>query len=149
MRPTDSTPPQLFERFLASLGFAACVVITNAVWSNVSAQQPMWPLPGLYFIELMLLGAMSAGLFLRGDWRRSAVAWEVAGACSGFVVIGAWSIGLAYLPVAVLFGLTALASDRRAGHNIARHLGLYVIAGIAQAVLMLVAVRVLYPSAIF
>jgi len=144
---SSRTPP--FERVLACVGLAACVVITFAVGSSVSAQQPTWPLPGLYFIELVLLSGLSAGLFLRGDRRRSVVAWAVAGAFSGFVVIGAWSIGLFYLPVTVLFGLTARVSDRRAGQNIARHLALYVLVGIAQAVLMLVAVRVLYPDAIF
>ncbi len=140
---------QPFERFLSSLGLAVCIVITVAVWSSVSAQQTQWPLPGLYFIELVLLSAMSAAMYLRSDRRRSAVTWVVAGAFSGFMVIGAWSIGLFYLPVVVLFGVSAIVSDRRSGQSLARHLVLGVIAGIIQAVLMLAAVQVLYPNAIF
>jgi hypothetical protein len=149
MRSFNSNMPQPLERFLASVGLAVCVVITIASWSSVSAQQTMWPLPGLYFIELVLLSVVSAGMFLRNDRRRSAVTWAVAGAFSGFVVIAAWSIGLFYLPVTVLFGLSAIVSDRRSGQNLVRHLVLCVIAGIAQAALMLLAIRVLYPGAIF
>lgn len=149
MRSSNSNTPQLFERFLACIGLVACIVITIALWSTVSVQQPLWPLPGLYFIELILLSVISAGLFLRGDRRRSAVAWVVAGAFSGFVVIAAWSIGLFYLPVTVLFGLSAIVSDRRSGQTLTRQLVLCVSAGIAQVVLMLAAVRVLYPGAIF
>jgi hypothetical protein len=149
MRSSNSNTPQPLERFLACVGFATCGVITLAIWSSMSAQQPMWPLPGLYFIELVLLSMVSAGMFLRSDRHRSAVAWTVAGAFSGFVVIAAWSVGLFYLPVTILFGVSAIVSDRRGRRTLARQLALCVIAGLAQAVLMLAAVRVLYPGAIF
>ena len=74
---------------------------------------------------------------------------KTAGATFGFVILGAWSIGFLYLPVAVLLALAAGLADRRHGRSMALHPGLCVLAAAAQAALMLATIHIFYPNAIF
>jgi hypothetical protein len=101
----------------------------------------MWPLPGLYFIEMAALGLVSAGASIRGSPRAELVTWGAAGIFSAFSFLGALSVGFFYLPVAVIFGLLAVHSDLRKKQPIAAHLGLGGLAALAQAALMLLLIR--------
>ncbi len=112
---------QRLERFLAILGTAICLIVTILIWRSVSAQQPMWPLPGLYFIEMAALSVVSAIAFLLGGRRRELIAWSAAGIFTSFSILGALSVGFFYLPVAVIFGLLAVLSDVRQKQPSAAH----------------------------
>ncbi len=107
----------------------------------------MWPLPGLYLVEMVALSAIAMFGIVRDISLGGIVTWVVVGVFFAFVVMGAWSIGFLFLPVALIFAVTALLSDRR--QSIVMHLGASVIAGIAQVTLMFIAIRLIYPSAIF
>jgi len=109
----------------------------------------MWPLPGLYFVELASLGMVTAFTFVRSDPRASLITWGVVGIFCAFSIVGALSVGFFYLPVAFIFGVTAIISDIRNKQPVAVHIGVCLIAGIAQAVLMFAVIRLLYPSAVF
>jgi hypothetical protein len=109
----------------------------------------MWPLPGLYFVEMMALSLVSALAFVRGGPRGQFMIWAAAGILSAFSILGALSVGFFYLPVAVLFGVAAILSDVRNNQHIAAHLGVYVMAALAQAVVMFTVIRLLHPTAVF
>jgi hypothetical protein len=66
-----------------------------------------------------------------------------------FSILGAFSVGTLYLPVAALLAAAGVSSDLGAGQRIAPHIGICLGAAIAQAALMLLAIRLLYPTAIF
>jgi hypothetical protein len=146
---SQTTPTQLFERILAFIGAVICLIVTIIIWWSISAQQSMWPLPGLYFMEIVALSNMSAFLFIRGNARDKILIWGAVGAIIGFSILGALSVGFFYLPVALIFAFISITSDVRNKQRIAMHLGVCVIAAVVQAALMLAAIRLLYPSAVF
>ena len=128
------------ERILAILAAVVCLIITLIFWFSLSAYQNMWPLPGLYFIEMVALSIISAFIFVRGDPRGSSITWGTAGVISAFSILGAFSIGFFYLPVALLFGVISIIWDARNKQHILAHLGIFLIAGIVQLVLMFIAI---------
>jgi hypothetical protein len=129
------------ERFLAILGAAACLIVTIMVWLSVSASQNIWPLPGLYFIEMVALSSLGAFTFIRNHPHDKLITWGVAGVLSIFSILGAWSVGLAYAPIALIFVAISVISDVRNKQPILAHLGVFFIAGLVQLVLMLAAIR--------
>jgi hypothetical protein len=146
---SQTTPTQLFERILAFIGAVICLIVTIIIWWSISAQQSMWPLPGLYFIEMVALSSMSAFLFIRGNARDKILIWGAVGAIIGFSILGALSVGFFYLPVALIFFIVSITSDVRNKQRIAVHLGVCVITAVVQAAMMLTAIRLLYPSTVF
>jgi hypothetical protein len=129
------------ERSLAIAGAVLCLIVTIPTWWSVSAQQSMWPLPALYFVEMVALGIFSAFAFLRGGPRGKLITWGAVGVFLAFSILGAFSVGFFYLPVAFLFGAAAIISDVRGKQRIAAHVAVGVIAGIAQTVLMFAAIQ--------
>ena len=128
---------------------AVCVVLTAVIWLSVSQQQEMWPLPALYLLEMAAASLVGLWGIFQGDMAGSWAAWVAAGAVFGFALIGGFSVGFFYLPVAGLLGLAALWQERKMWRRLPLHLGLALLAAVAQAALMLVLIRVLSPNAIF
>jgi hypothetical protein len=137
------------ERILITLAAAICLVITLLFWFRISGYQNMWPLPSLYFIELVAISTISAFIFVRGDPRGSLITWVAAGVISAFSILGAFSIGFFYLPIALIFTVVSVTSDVRNKQHITAHLAIFLFAGILQFVLMFIAIRWLDPSAVF
>lgn len=137
------------ERILAVFGLAACLVLTTVIWLLVGQQQPMWPLPAVYLIEVVALAAVATlGVILANAPGRLA-AWAAVGALIGFGIIGGFSVGFFYMPIATLLGLAALWLDRSTWRSLPLHLGVALVAAVAQATLMLAVVGLLFPSAAF
>lgn len=134
------------ERALAGLGAAACLILTLVIWASVGRWQETWPLPDLYFVEVVALAAAAAWGIFRRDPGGSLLAWAAVGALVGFAILAGFSVGLFYLPVTAVLGLAALWHDRRAWRQLPLHLGLALLAAVAQAALMLAVIRVFYPS---
>ena len=145
----NTTAVHPLERFLAILGALACLGITIAIWRSVSANQGMWPLPGLYFIELPALGIFSTFAFIRGGPSGRIVTWAAVGIFAAFCILGAFSVGFAYLPIFLIFAIIAVSSSVRLRQPVATSLGVCLLAGLAQAALMLAAIRLLNPGAAF
>ena len=140
--PKTSRP---FERILAIAGMIICLVLTAILWWSIGAQQSMWPFPGLYFIEMAALSVVCAFIaFGNGDPRGQFILWGAVGIFIGFSILGAMSVGFFYLPVAIIFGAIAILSDIRNRQPVALHLGVCLIAGIVQVILMLAAIRLLF-----
>ena len=110
---TPSATINPLERFLAILGAVVCLVITFIIWRSISVQQPMWPLPGFYFLEMTALSIVSAYIVVYGDPHKMIFVWGIVGILIAFSMVGAFSVGFFYLPVALIFGLTATLSDIR------------------------------------
>ena len=128
------------ERILAIMAAVVCLAITLVFWFSLSPYQSMWPLPGLYFVEMVSLSFISTFIFVRGDPRGSLMTWVAAGVISAFSILGAASVGFFYLPVALMFGVIALTWDVRNKQQLMAHLGIFLMAGIVQSVLMLAAI---------
>jgi hypothetical protein len=128
------------ERILAILAAVVCLSLTLIFWISISAYQSMWPLPGLYFIEMVSLSFISTFIFVRGDPRGSLITWVAAGVIIAFSILGAFSVGFFYLPVALIFGVISLIWDVRNKQQLIAHLGIFLVAAIVQSVLMLSAI---------
>jgi hypothetical protein len=109
------------------------------IWQVFSGQQAMWPLPALYLLEMVALPAAACAALIRRSDLGTAAAWGAAGATAGFAGMGAWSIGLAYVPIALLLsgaGVLALAGGRK---PLLPHLVIAAItAGVQVAVMLAV-----------
>jgi hypothetical protein len=138
---TRTISSRFFELFLAALGFAACLVIVIRLMQVISLNQALWPLPGLYLVEMTALCAAAAlALLISPNWG-AGVCWGVGGALLGFAILGAFSIGFAFLPLAAIEALAGLLADLRLKGRLLLHLGLSVLCAVAQAVLILVVVQ--------
>jgi hypothetical protein len=137
MHQNRTTRP--FEALLISLGAVYCLIVTILIWRSVSAYQNMWPFPGLYFMEMVLASLLGAFAFIRGF--AASLTWGAAGILSAFSLAGAMSVGFFYLPVALIFAALSTATDLRGKRPIMAHLGIFLIAGLAQTALILVAIQ--------
>jgi hypothetical protein len=146
MTPNTKTTRSL-ERFLALVGTAVCLIVCVRIWQVLSVSQPMWPLPGLYLLEMIVMSFIGLFGIVRGDAEHStgaaALTWAAIGVFLAFTVMAAWSIGFLFLPVAVIFMITAILADQRRHRNLVVHLGVGVIAAIAQVALILIVIRLL------
>lgn len=134
-KPTIITAP--WERFLAILTAVLCLIITILVWWSISPHQAMWPLPAVYFLEIVTLSILSAFTFVRGDPRGPFLTWGTAGVIGIFSILAALSVGVFYFPCALIFAIISIASDVRNKKHIPAHLGTFFIAGLAQFALIL------------
>jgi len=150
MQETLSHPKstRVLERILAVLGTAICLVVSAGLWLAIHAQQTIWPFPALYLLEMLAASGLGAWCL----WNRPAGAsglrgiltWVAIGCQLGFVVLGVFSVGFAYLlPLGLLASATIL-SDRRLGRSPFLHLGVGLAAALAQAGLMLAVIQILY-----
>lgn len=145
IRSTTRTPRPLLDRTLAILGSGLCLVVSGILWGSIGAQQDMWPLPGLYFIEMAAMSVVCALLaFMDGGPLGRFMTWSAVGIFIGFSILGAWSVGFVYLPVAIIFAVIAIRSDLRDKQHIAAHIAVAFIAGVGQVVLMLAVIRLLF-----
>ena len=140
MEPVSIKTTQL-EKLLAVFAAVICLTITVIIWWSISAHQGIWPLPGLYFIELVALSLLSTVVFICGRGRIRVIPWIAVGVFMAFTILGAFSVGLFYLPVAMIFAVISITSDIRNKQPIPSHLGISLAAAIIQAALMLLVIR--------
>jgi hypothetical protein len=137
--------PYKLDRILAIAGTVLCLAVTAVLWISIGAQQGLWPLPALYFIEMALLSMVCALLvFFDGSPLGRFIIWGAVGIFTGFSILGAWSVGFFYLPVAIIFAVIAVRSDLKNKQPIVVHIGAGLLAGMVQVVLMLVAICLLF-----
>jgi hypothetical protein len=147
MHPELSAPKTTrpVDRTLAIAGTLLCLALTAILWVSIGAHQSIWPLPALYFIEMAAFSVICALLvFMDGGPAGQFILWGAVGLFTGFSILGAWSVGFFYLPVAILFGVIAIRSDLKKKQPIAAHLGVGLLAGIVQVVLMLTVIHLLF-----
>ncbi|HEY3310298.1 MAG TPA: hypothetical protein VGK00_01545 [Anaerolineales bacterium] len=120
-----------FEAWLALFAAAACLVITVRLWNAVSATQGMWPFPALYFIEMPLLAVLAA-IVVMFDTNK-VIPWIVTGALAAFGVLGAMTVGIFYLAIALIFAVVSITVDVRASQPNWVHLAFFLLAALLQA----------------
>ena len=134
------------EQFLAVVGVATCLLISARMGQVVSEMQPVWPLPGLYLVEMNIVSLLGLfGVVGNSSGRfslRVGLTWAAAGILLAFAIMGAWSIGLFFLPVVLIFAVTAILSNRRQGQNMLLYVGISILAAMAQVALMWVVIRI-------
>ncbi len=126
---------RVIEWILASGGAGICV--GGAAFSWQSLARPVSPLAALYLMEMAVLGVLGLiGVAAnvpprlpRWGW----VAWRAAGAILAFAGLGAWTVGLQFLPAGIAFLGAGLLADRRRDQSLYRHLDLLVLAALLQA----------------
>ncbi len=145
MKTQSPKPPSVrsLERILAVFAALACLFITIAIWRDVSARQVMWPLPGLYFVELPAVGFLAGFAFFAGTAYTSRITWAAAGIYVAFGLLGAFSVGLCYAPIAIMFIMLAVLVMVRREEPFLQSLAYFLGAAVVQAALMFVAIRVM------
>jgi hypothetical protein len=150
MQNTPSPAPSALnlERILAVIGMVICLIVSILVWLIFSAQQSMWPFPDLYLLEMLAVSILGTwgiwGNESRSSPHRGFLTWVVVGIFCAFVIVGSFSIGFWYMPVAGLFAIAALLADRRKGYNLAIHFFIGLAAALFQAILMFAIIRYIY-----
>ena len=134
---------RLPEKILAAIDVLICLIISVYIWQVFSPRQAMWPLPGVYLVEIFLLSASVAYVVFRDADPGGAVIWGTLGAVCAFTLLAAWTVGLLYLPVIVLLGVTGILFLRRRRQRVWIHLAIAAVAAIAQGALILAAIQIL------
>jgi hypothetical protein len=124
------------EWLAALVGAVNCIFVPLAFAQN---QGRLFPLPGLYFVEIALLGVLvlvfvAARTGLEARWL--ALPWIAAGIVLAFVILGGFSIGPYLIPAFLAFVVTGVLVDIQTGRAMAKHLGILVVAAVAQGALM-------------
>jgi hypothetical protein len=133
---TGITAKRLLEWVAAVIGAANCVIIPLLFAPN---QQPLFPLPGLYLVEIALIGLLVlAAVILRPSWGGRA-SWIAAGILLPFVLLGGFTIGFLLIPAVIAFVLVGLLSNASGGER-AKQIGLLLLAAVLQGSLMLLLV---------
>lgn len=123
------------EWVLVMLGAAICVGVSITFAAQQSSE--LWPTPGLYFLELILLvllaliSRVANVRFIKLE--SSTVDWVVGGVLLAFVILGAFTIGPILFPAMLAFWLAAVIGDIRLKHPILSHLALTTVAAVCQA----------------
>jgi hypothetical protein len=142
--PARQAPgPGHLERVLAALAAIVCLVLTIRIWLVVRQDQPMWPLPAAYLLEVLTMAAaagVASGLALSIG---PLIIWIATGAISAFAFLASFSVGLFYVPVVLLLLLSALLAVWRQRRRIPIYLACAVGAGLLQAGLILAIARLL------
>jgi hypothetical protein len=123
-------------RGLAIVAAINCVIVPLLF----AQQRPLFPLPGLYLIEIITLGILGlTGLLIIESrspfWQ--AVPWIAAGVLLAFVILGGFSIGFFLIPATVAFLLAGYLQNRIEGGPLSKYIGLILITTILQATLMI------------
>lgn len=125
------------ERLLSSVGAITCMIICIRLWSVLGSTQPLWPIPALYFLEMIAASLAGYWGILRSEQRLGTViTWVAAGMLLAFSWMAGFSVGLYFVPVGLLLFLAALVSDLRRKQRIGFHLLVFVLAVAVQVTLM-------------
>ena len=131
---------RITEWLLATVGVVNCIVVPFLFAQN---QSDLFPLPGLYFIEIALsgvLGLISVVNEHHEDSRWQMIPWIVAGILLAFVLLGGFSIGFFLIPATVAFLGIGILGDRHSSRRMVYHAGFFLVAAAVQATIMLIAV---------
>jgi hypothetical protein len=125
------------ESILSITAFLFCLAVTIFLWKALEVNQPLWPFPALYFIEMAVLSSIVPLANIR-NWKMARmVIWAIAGLFIGFVILGVLSVGVIYYPIALLILVVAILMEIRSKGNLLLDLGICLLAGVVQVVLML------------
>jgi len=132
--------PEILTWGFGFLGVVICLIIPWLFANN----DPLYPLPGLYFIEIGLIGivgytgAIGKQLSIRV---RYALLWSSCGVLLAFVILGALSVGPGLLPGFIGFTGVVITLRRSTKFPYRWSTLLLLIGALVQAALMLLLVH--------
>lgn len=138
--PDTSSAKRLAEWIAALIGAVNCILVP---FGFAQAGNRDFPLPALYFIEIALLGVLVlafVALRPRLGRRWNALPWAAAGIILAFVILGGFSIGFYMVPALIAFIAVGALANAQSGGFAVNHVGLFLVAAVAQAALMLLLV---------
>ncbi len=131
------------ELFLALFGTAFCLRGVYWAWRYLHSRSYIahdTVFPDLYLMEMAVAAALGlAGVVVDAPNRSPRygwVPWCVAGVNLAFATLGALSIGLLFLPTGIAFLGAGILAVRRRNRGLFRYLGVFVLATLLQAGLM-------------
>jgi len=128
---TEIKPTRL-EKILSGSGMLICILITMIIWTGIGPYQDTLPLPGGYFVELML-GAVICTLALWIQFEDAGlISWIYSGLLAGFIILGLFSVGIFYFPVFLIFTTLSIYSDLKRKKSILVNSAIGLLAGILQ-----------------
>jgi hypothetical protein len=131
--------------FLNSL-IVVFFAVGQAVTPGVSDLQNLYPLPLLYFIEIIglsflaILGLKATELQSNNPYMTPVLPWIAAGGLLAFVLLGGFSIGFYLIPGMLAFIMAGVLADRRQNRRLAGHAAILIVAAVVQVTIMLAAV---------
>jgi hypothetical protein len=134
---------RIIQWVLAAVGAGICIGVAAVFWRSQSDH--LWPIPGLYLIEVAALGvagfvSLTARAKPGSGWR--IVPWIVAGMLLAFVILGAWTIGQPLFPAMLAFLIAAILAGLQS-KSLIRYLSVFLMAGIIQAGVMLAVITLI------
>jgi hypothetical protein len=142
----DQSKSRPIERILALLAAALCLGVTIYVWQIVSSNQPIYPIPALYFIEMLALSLLAALTILRDLPLPAALTGIAFGGLAAFSVLASFSVGLFYYPVALLLLAAGMLYFHSTGRSLLVFLAWTTAAAILQTAIIFAAIRLLYSD---
>ncbi len=134
---TNPALSQSMEKVLLAIAFLYSVIVTVYSWGIIAMHQPVWPLPALYFLELVLLPGIALLSAIHAWPRRMHITAVAAGATTSFAALSLFSVGLYYAPLALLLLIGATLSRHAARQSLPALFGIFVLGATAQALGML------------
>lgn len=125
-------------RVLAWIGALNCIVVP---FIFAAAQPALFPLPGLYMIEIVLFGLVGFASVTGNHTADSAwhpALWAAAGGLMAFVLLGGFSIGFYLIPATIAFVIAGALAIRRQGTGAARRIAVFLGATLLQSAVMLI-----------
>lgn len=135
------------------LAILGCVIGSLVVWdigSRTVAAFPrtpvtsdrslLWPLPGLYLLEVVALSLVAAAGAWRGSGAMAVAAWSSIGALAGMSVLGAWSIGPYVAATTAVVGMGLFLAGERTSGSRRRKLLAFILGVAAQVALMFIVI---------
>ena len=138
---------RILEGGFAVIGAVICLVVVASFTGQ--PQSPMWLLPGLYFIEIVVLAILGAAsrivipLRNMAAWR--VIPWIVTGVLFAFVILGALTIGIFLFPAMLAFLLSGIFADSPQIGKASGHFVLAVLFALIQGGLMLLLINLPLP----
>ena len=139
---------RILEGGFAVVGAVICLVVVASF--NGQPQSPMWLLPGIYFIEIILLAILGAASRIVIPFRNMAtwkvIPWIVTGVLFAFVILGALTIGIPLFPAMLAFLLSGIFADTPQIGKASGHFGLAVLSALIQGGLMVLLINLTLPN---
>ena len=140
---TPPSRPSFLERWLPAAAAIACLILTVRIWQVIGRDQPMWPLPAAYLLEVLALAAAAGLTSALGMAVGALVTWIAVGAIAAFSVLAAFSVGMLYAPILLLLLVGGLLAAWRRRRRIPVFLAGAVVAALLEAGIILGVARLL------
>jgi hypothetical protein len=143
--PDQVQPARTWVLAILTALYCLIVIFLFAV-SQISTESSLWPFPGLYFLEIILLASLGLISLAKNSppgahiW--TSLPWIGAGGLLSFVILGAWTIGFFLIPPMFLSIGVGVIEDRRKKDNLPLHVILFLTAAFIQAAIVLLILSV-------